>query len=428
MSPPDGSAAIETDLPSASSETVQTLLIVDDDPVVRSLMRDALEDDGFTIIEAENGVEARAYCEEVVPALIVVDAVMPVMDGFELCAALRSRQQTAQIPILMATGLDDPGSIARAYEVGATDFIAKPLNWLMLSQRIRYMLRASGAFHELRENQQQLIAAFDELRENQERLTAAKNTAEAANKAKSEFLANMSHELRTPLNAIIGFASIMQQGIRGPIDPHYTDDAKIIVDSGTHLLAIINDILDIAKAEANSLDLAEDLFDIAETVRFCADMVAEMAKTGAISCAYRVEDALPPFWGDMKKLRQVLINMLSNAIKFTPEGGSVTLSARRESDGGVAITIADTGIGMAPEDIPVALAPFGQVDGTLARKYEGVGLGLPLSKRLVEMHGGRFEIDSVIGNGTIITIVLPAARFPAEAPSALTERPSIAAD
>jgi signal transduction histidine kinase len=417
MSPPDGSGTIEADLTTAAPATAQTLLIVDDDPVVRSLMRDALEDDGFTIIEAENGAEACACCDEAVPALIVVDAVMPVMDGFELCRALRSRPETAQTPILMATGLDDSGSIARAYEVGATDFIAKPINWLMLSQRIRYMLRASRAFDELRENQERLIAAFDELRENQQRLMAAKNAAEAASKAKSEFLANMSHELRTPLNAIIGFASIMQQGIRGPIDPRYVDDAQIIVDSGSHLLAIINDILDIAKAEANSLDLAEDLLDIGETVKFCADMVAEMAKTNAISCAYRVEDALPPFWGDMKKLRQVLINMLSNAIKFTPEGGSVTLSARRESDGGVAITISDTGIGMAPEDIPVALAPFGQVDGTLARKYEGVGLGLPLSKRLVEMHGGRFEIDSEIGNGTIVTIVLPAVRFSAGATS-----------
>ena len=385
-------------------QPAQTLLIVDDDPVIRSLMRDTLEDEGFTVVEAENGVEASEYCAKNVPALLVVDAVMPVMDGFELCRELRRQTRTAQVPILMATGLDDPDSIARAYEVGATDFIGKPLNWLMLTQRIYYVLRAA--------------AAFDELRENQARLIAAKEAAETANKAKSEFLANMSHELRTPLNAIIGFASIMEGAIRGPIGEPYVNDAKIIADSGRHLLAIINDILDIAKAEAQTLDLLEDLVDIGETVRFSATIVSDMATGNDVTCSYKVDDGLPVFWGDAKKLRQVLINLVSNAIKFTPEGGSVTLTAQRTTDGGAAIHVADTGIGIAPENMAVALAPFGQVDGSLARKYDGVGLGLPLSKKLVEMHGGSLDIASVLGKGTTVTVRLPASRFPIAAAAA----------
>ena len=264
MNPPDLRGMAEPEDPPAG----QTLLIVDDDSVVRSLMRDTLEDDGYTVIEAENGVEVRERCAgNGAGAARRRRGDAQHMDGFELCRVLRKQPQTAQVPILMATGLDDADSIARAYEVGATDFIAKPLNWLMLSQRIRYMLRAAHA--------------FDELRQNQERLVLAKNAAEAANKAKSEFLANMSHELRTPLNAIIGFASIMQQGIRGPIDGHYVDDAKIIVDSGSHLLAIINDILDIAKAEAEAARTSPRTWSTSQkSCSFSTEMVVEMAKTG----------------------------------------------------------------------------------------------------------------------------------------------------
>jgi signal transduction histidine kinase len=411
MSPPDGGGEIEADLAAAAPEAPPTLLIVDDDPVMRSLMREAL-DDGFTIIEAENGAEACARCDGAVPALIVVDAVMPVMDGFELCRVLRSRPATAQTPILMATSLDDAGSIARAYEVGATDFIAKPLNWLMLGQRVRYMLRAARAFDQLRENQERLIAAFEQLHENQERLIAARDAAEAAAKAKSEFLANMSHELRTPLNAIIGFASLMQQAIRGPIDPLYANDAKIIAESGSHLLGIINDILDIAKAEADSLILEDDTVDIADALAFCSEMMRHMAEKGEIECLIAVEESLPAFRGDAQRLRQILINLLSNAIKFTPAGGRVTLTAGRGSSGSVVIRVIDTGIGIAADQIPVAMAPFGQVDSRLARKYDGVGLGLPLTKKLVEMHGGILDIDSALGEGTTVTVRLPVQRFP----------------
>jgi signal transduction histidine kinase len=401
MTPPDSADIVG--LPAANEPP--TLLIVDDDPVVRSLMRDALEDDGYTIIEAENGVEACERCDAAVPALIVADAVMPSMDGFELCQVLRRRPETAPVPILMATGLDDSDSIARAFEVGATDFISKPLNWLMLSQRVRYMLRAARA--------------FDDLRGNQERLIIAKNAAEAANRAKSEFLANMGHELRTPLNAIIGFASIIQQGIRGPVDQRYVEDATIIANSGNHLLSTINNILDIARAEAQSLELAEDIVHIAETIRFCVESVDEMATNGDVSCTFDVDATLPAFWGDEKKLRQVLTNLLSNAIKFTPPGGSVRLDALHVPDGGVAIRITDTGIGIAPEHMSAAMAPFGQVDGSLARTYEGVGLGLPLAKHLVEMHGGTLDIESAPGSGTTVTVRLPVKRFPATGPRPL---------
>ena len=372
------------------------ILIVDDDPIVRSLMRDALEDEGFTVVEAEDGAEACRVCAERLPVLLVVDVIMPQMDGFELCRELRSRPETRDVPILIATGLDDSPSIAKAYDAGATDFISKPLNWLILNHRIRYMLRAARAFNELRQNQ--------------ERLLTAKEEAEAANRAKSEFLTNMSHELRTPLNAIIGFSSMMRDGMAGPLGGQYLEYTKIIVESGSHLLAIINDILDIARAEAGRLSLSEEEVDIAGVVALSASMVRSLAEKAEVECSFDVADDLPLFWGDPTKLRQILINLLSNAIKFTPAGGKVRLTAKQGPEGGVSFCIEDTGIGIPADKMAVALAPFGQVESSLARQYDGVGLGLPLTKRLLELHDGTLEIVSEPGKGTGVTAHLPPRR------------------
>ena len=372
------------------------ILIVDDDPIVRSLMRDALEDEGFSVVEAEDGVEACRVCEERLPVLLVVDVVMPQMDGFELYRELRNRPATKDVPILIATGLDDLHSVAKAYDAGATDFIAKPLNWLILNHRIRYMLRAARAFNELRQNQ--------------ERLRTAKEDAEAANRAKSEFLTNMSHELRTPLNAIIGFSSMMNGQLAGPLGTQYLEYTKIIVESGTHLLAIINDILDVARAETGRLKLSEEEVDIADIVSLSAGMIRTLAEKAEVECSFEVADDLPLFWGDPTKMRQILINLLTNAIKFTPAGGEVRLTAKQEQNGAINFLIKDTGIGIPADKMAIALAPFGQVDSSLARRYDGVGLGLPLTKRLLELHDGTLEIISEPGRGTEVTALLPPAR------------------
>jgi len=398
-------AALPVDV--SASERKISVLIVDDDPVIRSLTRDALEDDGYDVVEAEDGLAAYKACEHAVPGLIIADVLMPGMDGFELCRALRHRPETEHVPILVATGLDDHGSIAAAYEAGATDFIVKPLNWLILSYRVRYMLRAAGTFSDL---------------------LVAKERAEAADRAKSAFLANMSHELKTPLNAIIGFSAIMRDEMFGPIGEKYTEYAKIIGDSGSHLLTIINGILDIAKSEAQGLKLVEDREYIRDIVEFSANIVADMARKADIACTTAIEERLPVFFGDGKKLQQILINLLSNAIKFTPPGGRVTLTAGRGPAGGLVLRVADTGIGMAPDQIAVAMMPFGQIDSTLARKYDGAGLGLPLTKRLVDLHGGILEIDSHPKVGTTVTVRFAPERFGAASDDLISREPMAAAD
>src|SRR5438105_116321 len=284
-----------------------SILVVDDDPVVRSLMRATLERDGFVVVEARDGVEGCRLYEEHHPDLLLVDLVMPHMDGYELCRVLRSRPESAYVPIVVATSLDDVPSIARAYDAGATDFIPKPLNWLVLNHRVRYILRASRA--------------LEELRRNQERLIAAKEAAEAANRSKSEFLANMSHELRTPLNAIIGFSGMMSDRLLGPLNEKYAEYAAVIADSGKHLLAIITDILDLAQADADKLMLAEERVDLGEVVELGSSIVQDMARRAKIDFRSEIEGPLPTVLGDPAKLTQILVNLLSNAIKFTEPGG-----------------------------------------------------------------------------------------------------------
>jgi len=245
----------------------------------------------------------------------------------------------------------------------------------------------------------------------EERLKGALADAETANRAKSQFIANMSHELRTPLNAIIGFSDIMLRETQGPVgSERYRGYLGDILASGEHLLAIVNDLLDIARIEAGKFHLEEGVVDVARIVDAAGRMVRERAEQADLTLSCEVAPDLPALRGDQRRLKQVLLNLLANAVKFTPAGGRIDVTARRAPDGAVVLTVADTGIGIAPENIQAVLKPFGQVDTALNRMHGGVGLGLPLSRSMVEMHGGSLSVDSAPGKGTTITVQLPATR------------------
>ncbi|HEX3860287.1 MAG TPA: ATP-binding protein [Stellaceae bacterium] len=253
-----------------------------------------------------------------------------------------------------------------------------------------------------------IISDSTEFKEREAHLKEAHRLAEAANEAKSRFLANMSHELRTPLNAIIGFSEVLGSEMFGRLgNARYVEYARDIQHSGNHLLAVINNVLDLTRSEAGKLQLSLDTVDLGEIVDSCAKIMRDQCVRAELSLSLTIPNAPLVIHGDPAKLRQILLNLMSNAIKFTAPGGAVTVAAQAIGNGSVAISVTDTGIGMSAEDLPVAMAPFGQIDSSLARRYEGTGLGLPLTKAFVELHGGRIAIDSEPEKGTVVTVALP---------------------
>jgi PAS domain S-box-containing protein len=255
------------------------------------------------------------------------------------------------------------------------------------------------------------VRDITELRRAEDALRAAMAEVEAASLAKSYFLANISHELRTPLNAIIGFSEIMQNQLLGPVEnATYLGYASDIYESGTHLLGLINEILDLSKAEAGRMEINDEIVEVPVLVERCVATLRPQADKTRITLHNVASATLPALVADRARLRQILVNLLSNAIKFTPERGNVTVTAFIDEDRRFAISVADTGIGMSPEQIPIALEPFRQIDSALNRAHGGTGLGLPLTKRLIELHGGAFEIESVLGQGTTVTVRFPQAR------------------
>lgn len=343
---------------------------------------------------------------------VYIDLATPPSDQRLLRAAKRllGRRPADVLPVEVARRMMNAAlSVQRSQQVETVEF---PLE---LADGARWFEARFTAMTDMPGDESYVLQITRDVTEKVEaaaRLADAKEQAEAANRTKSAFLATMSHELRTPLNAVIGFSEIMLSEMFGPVGSNrYRGYVQSIHESGGHLLSLINDVLDISKLEAGKYALEESWVNVADAVAHCCALTDSSAQAAELRFDRRVADDLPEMYCDERALRQVLLNLLSNAVKFTPPGGRVALTAERDADGSLRIAIADTGIGIPADALSRIAQPFQQVDNSIARRFGGTGLGLAISRNLMELHGGRLEIQSAEARGTIVAAVFPAERF-----------------
>jgi signal transduction histidine kinase len=385
---------------SQDDKTVRSVLIIDDDPGFADSLADLLQPRGYATFVVDTPERALAVLHEPPDggtriAVALVDVRLGgVESGVDLIPRLRAVHPEL-ICALMTTGIDSQTAIA-ALRNRAYDYFDK--SWDPNSLFV-VLDRCFDRVALLRNH-----AAYEALR-------LAKEKAEARNRAKSQFLAMMSHELRTPLNAIIGFSDMMRREVLGAIgNAQYRVYIADIHESGAHLLQIIDDILDLSKAEAGKLEIHDEVFDLHDTIRSVHQLVSTRLADGGLSDSVDLPADLPLLRADERQTKQVLLNLMTNAIKFTPSGGHIEIAGRFDPEAGLLLTVRDTGIGISPADLSRVLEPFEQADSSFSRPHQGSGLGLPLVKAIVELHGGNLELRSAIGAGTQVSVSFPLHR------------------
>ncbi len=413
--------------------SLATVLIVDDSPQNISMLHAALQDE-YSLKAATSGKQAIEICLSMPVDLILLDVMMPEMDGFETCRHLKEHHQTREIPVIFVTARDEVQDESTGFSCGAIDYINKPIHPTIVRARVKTHLALYHQNRILEKRVKERTAKIRQINESLEQQVAArteelyqaKAVAEAANNAKSRFLTNMSHELRTPLNSIIGFTDVVLTRNVGPLNEVQDEYLGYVLQSSKHLLDLINDILDLSKIEVDKMELKLGAVRIRELLSNSLIIVREIAHHQNVHLQEEFAADLPAtITVDERKLKQILYNLLSNAIKFSPSGGIVTLSAGftvelpaaiREKPAGrgidtgplLCITVSDTGNGVEPDDLERIFNPFEQADNSDTRAFEGTGLGLSLTRKLLELHGGVIWAESGgRGKGSAFHAVLP---------------------
>ncbi|MCP4695291.1 MAG: response regulator [Gammaproteobacteria bacterium] len=380
-----------------------SILIVDDDPMLRKTLTDILMVKHYTPIAVAQGMTALEKAREKRPAVALIDLNLEDMFGLDVLSGIKKCSPDTESIVL--TGHATQNSAIEAINLGAYGYLQKPYDMDQLLLTIRRAIEKQDAEEALRE-ERTLLA--QRVMERTAELSLANAELARAGRLKDEFLANMSHELRTPLNAILNVAEALQDKNYGPLNELQRKYLSVVESSGRHLLSLINDILDLSKIEAGKFELLLGSITIEEVYQSCLMFVQQAAFKKRIKMSTNFDCAATVIQADPRRLKQILVNLLGNAIKFTPEGGKVGLeTAADKQREAVHLSVWDTGIGISEADMKCLFQPFVQADASFARKYEGTGLGLALVRRLTELHGGSVSLESEPGKGTRFTVSLP---------------------
>lgn len=377
------------------------ILAVDDDVDMVEGLAEVLDTHGYTVKTANNAEDAKKLIQEFDAQVALLDIRLGKTNGLDLISILK--EYRPNIFCVVITGNADKESAITALRNGAYDYMTKPLH---PNELFSILDRCLDKFRLEQETQ----AAF-------EALQIAKDAAEAATKSQGEFLTTMSKELRSPVNTIIGSSNILIDEAMPKLgEDRYVEHAKAIREGATRLLGIISYAHDLAKAKVGRLELNEEKVDINNLVSTVMRLVQRTMSADDLEMEIEMPENPPMIWGDERQLKQILLNLLTNAVKFTPDKGKIKLTMRQDDDGSFNIEVCDTGIGMAPGDIPKALEQFGRIDSQACRDFQGTGLGLPFVVTMAELHGGKLELESELGKGTAATVTLPAERVIAARP------------